>query len=148
DSVEWRCKIPTYFVNHYPIDIDNSLAKELPGICTVHHFHQNGMPINRLVITWRLPEQPLPIIDFSFFTSLLACELCRMKDEQTWCFRCRGIGHISCYCSVPEKCAWCTANHASRSRPYRTPSLPSAATASASVMDSSPPPATDTSQWN
>ena len=51
DSVERPRKFPTYLVTRYPVDIDPSLAKELPGVYTVRRFLQNGVPINRLVIT-------------------------------------------------------------------------------------------------
>ncbi|KAK7082185.1 hypothetical protein SK128_021156 [Halocaridina rubra] len=54
---------------------------------------------------------------------------------------------MSCYCSTSEKCACCVADHASRSCPNHTPSLPTAATASVSTTDSSPPPTPDISWW-
>ena len=51
--------------------------------------------------------------------SLPSCQVRRMKDEQPWCFRCWGIGHISRYCSGPEKCAWYAGQHHSLACPHR-----------------------------
>ncbi len=147
DSIERPRKFPTYLITRYPVGVDPSLAKELPGVYTARRFHQNGTPINRLVITWSLLEPPPSAFEFSFLPCLPPCELRRMKDEQPWCYKCWGIGHISRYCSAPEKCAWCADSHATHSCPYRNPSTLPATAASASTSDSSSPPAPDTSQW-
>ena len=147
DSINRPRKFPTYLITRYPVGVDPSLAKALPGVHTVRRFRQDGTPINRLVITWSLLEPPPSVVDFSFLPCLPPCELRKMKDEQPWCFNCWGIGHISRYCSAPEKCAWCAAGHATRSCPHRNPSTPTAAAASNSTLESSSPPVPDTSQW-
>jgi len=143
DSIDRPRKFPTYLITRYPVGVEPSLAKELPGVYTVRRFHQNGTPINRLVVTWSLREPPPPAVNFTFLPCLPPCELRRMKDEQPWCFKCWGIGHISRYCSSSDKCAWCAAGHATRSCPYRTPPTPTAAVASTSTSDTSPPPLGD-----
>ena len=147
DSIERTRKFPTYLVTRYPVDVDPSLAKELPGVHTVRRFRQNGTPINRLVVTWSLQTPPPNFYDFSFLPCLPSCELRRMPDEQPWCFNCWGIGHISRYCSASEKCAWCAGGHASRSCPYRTPTTPDAHSASTSATETPSMPEHDTSKW-
>ena len=83
DSIERPRKFPTYLVTRYPVGVDSSLAKELPGIYTARPFHQYGTLINS-AITWSLPDLPPPI--FCFSSSSLPClppyELGMMKDEQ------------------------------------------------------------------
>ena len=140
-------KFPTYLITRYPVEAAPSLAKELTGVYTARRFHQNGTPINRLVITWSLLEPPPSVHAFSFLPCLPPCELRRMKDEQPWCFKCWGIGHISRYCSAPDKCAYCAASHATRSCPYRTSPTSTAAAASTSTSESPSPSAPDASQW-
>ena len=147
DSSERTRKFPTYLITRYPVDVDPSLAKELPGVHTVRRFRQHGTPINRLVITWSLLSPPPPLYDFSFLPCLPPCEFRRMKDEQPWCFNCWGIGHISRYCSASEKCAWCAGGHASRSCPYRTSTAPAAQSATTSTAETSSTPEPDTSKW-
>ena len=147
DSIDRPRKFPTYLITRYPVDVDPSLAKELPGVYTVRRFRQNGTPINRLVITWSLLTPPPPTFEFSFLPCLPPCDLRRMKDEQPWCFNCWGIGHISRYCSALGKCAWCAAGHASRSCPHRTPSTPTAPSASSSTTETSSTSEPDTSKW-
>lgn len=105
DSIDRPRKFPSYLITRYPVGVDPSLAKELPGVYTARRFHQNGSPINRLVVTWSLLEPPPSVVNFSFLPCLPSCELRRMKDEQPWCYKCWGIGHISRYCSASEKCA-------------------------------------------
>ena len=147
DSIERPRKFPTYLVTRYPVGVDPSLAKELPGVYSVRRFHQHGTPINRLVIIWSLPHPPPPEYCFSFLPCLPPCEFRRMKDEQPWCFKCLGVGHISRYCSAPsDKCGWCAGTHSSRTCPHRTPSPPTT-TNDASTSDQPPTPTPDTSMW-
>ncbi|KAG0711487.1 hypothetical protein GWK47_020511 [Chionoecetes opilio] len=68
-----------------------------------------------------------------------------MKDEQSWCFRCWGFGHISRYCFAAERCAWCSGPHDSRSCPHRAPPPAAPASDSASTPPQVSPP--DTSLW-
>ncbi|XP_068229194.1 uncharacterized protein [Palaemon carinicauda] len=71
-----------------------------------------------------------------------------MPDEKPWCFKCWGIGHISRYCTAPEKCAFCAAEHDSGTCPHRPPVPPTVVdTASASTSRSLPLPTPDTSHW-
>ena len=147
DSVERPRKFPTYLITRYPVGVDPLLAKEFPGIYTARRFHQNGTPINRLVVTWSLPEPPPSDVSFSFLPCLPPCELRRMNDEQPWCYRCWGIGHISRYCSAPsDKCGWCAGNHTSRTCPHRTHSLPTT-NDTTSTTNPPPSPAQDSSKW-
>ncbi|MPC62754.1 hypothetical protein E2C01_056845 [Portunus trituberculatus] len=151
DSPQRSQKYPTYLLTRYPVCAEPSLAKALPGVYRARRFIQDGGPINRIVITWSLPDPPPPYITFNFLPSLPVCEVRRMKDEQPWCFRCWGIVHISRYCSRPEKCAWCAGHHRSLTCAHRPQSSPSSSAsaspesaATAHVLDS---PAVDTSQW-
>lgn len=143
DSPERPRKFPTYLLTRYPVGIDPALAKELPGIHTIRRFHQDGTPINRLLVTWSLPDPPPPTIAFSFLPCLPECELRRMKDEQPSCFRCWGTGHISRYCSAAERGAWCSGPHDSRTCIHRNP--PTAADPSASSQ--AEPPLPSTTKW-
>lgn len=128
DSIERPRKFPTYLVTRFPVGVDPSLAKELPGVYTARRFHQYGTPISRLVITWSLSDPPPSEFTFSFLPCLPPCELRKMKDEQPWCYKCWGIGHISRYCSAPsDKCGWCAGTHDSRTCPHSTPSQPTSA---------------------
>ncbi|KAG0713044.1 hypothetical protein GWK47_017095 [Chionoecetes opilio] len=95
DSPDRPRKFPTYLLTRYPVCSDPALAKELPGVYSARRFYQKGSAINRLVVTWSLPQPPPPSVAFSFLPSLPSCEFRRMKDEQPWCFRCWGFGHIS-----------------------------------------------------
>lgn len=148
DSPDRPRKFPSYLITRYPVDADPSLAKEMPGVYTVRRFLQDGTPINRLVVTWSLQTPPPPTFEFSFLPCLPPCELRRMRDEQPWCFKCWGIGHISRYCSATEKCAWCASAHATRSCPHRPPSTPDAASTSTSAAStSSTTPEPDKSKW-
>ncbi|XP_066964350.1 uncharacterized protein [Macrobrachium rosenbergii] len=71
-----------------------------------------------------------------------------MPDEKPSCFKCWGIGHILRYCAISEKCAFCAAEHDSRTCPHRHPVPPTLVdTASASASNSLPLPALDTSHW-
>ena len=70
DWSERTRKFPTYLITRYPVDVDPSLAKELPGVHTVRRFRQYGTPINRLVITWSLLSPPAPLYEFSFLPCL------------------------------------------------------------------------------
>jgi len=107
DSIDRPRKFPTYLITRYPVGVEPSLAKELPGVYTVRRFHQNGTPINRLVVTWSLRKPPPPVVNLTIVPCLLPCESRRMKDEQPWCFKCWGIGHISRYCSSScMVCCW------------------------------------------
>ncbi|MPC48147.1 hypothetical protein E2C01_041914 [Portunus trituberculatus] len=144
-------KYPTYLLTRYPVCADPSLEKALPGVYRARRLIQDGEPINRIVITWSLPDQPPPYITFDFLPCLPACEVRRMKDEQPWCFRCWGIGHILRYCSCLEKCAWCAGQHRSLTCAHLPQSLPtssaSASPESAATAHVSDSPAVDTSQW-
>lgn len=147
DSIERPRKFATYLVTRFPVGVDPSLAKELPGVYKARRFHQYGTPINRLVITWSLPDPPPSEFTFSFLPCLPPCELRRMKDEQPWCYKCWGIGHISRYCSASsDKCGWCAGTHASRTCPHRTPSQPTTADG-ASTSEQPSPSTADTSMW-
>lgn len=107
DSPERPRKYPTFFLTLYPISLDPALAKELLGICTARRYHQNGEAINRLVFTWGLPNPSPESVNFSFLPCLPACRLVRrIIDDQPWCYRCWGFGHISRHCSALEKCGW------------------------------------------
>jgi len=64
DSLERPRKYSTFLLTRYPVSVDPSKAKELPGVYSARRFHQNGAPINRLVITWSLPEAPPPPVAF------------------------------------------------------------------------------------
>ena len=126
--------------------MDPSLAKELHGVHSARRFLQNGVPINRLVITWSLLDPPPPTFAFTFLPCLPACELRRLRDDQPWCFRCWGIGHISRYCSATsERCAWCAADHDSRTCPHRAPPPPPPT--STSDTEQRTQPSHDTSHW-
>lgn len=147
DSVERPRKFPTYLITRFPVGVDPSLAKELPGVYTARRFHQYGTPINRLVITWSLPQPPPSEFTFSFLPCLPACELRRMKDEQPWCYKCWAIGHISRYCTAPsERCGWCSGTHDSRTCPHR--SAPQTTTADGASTSGQPSPSSgDTLRW-
>ena len=41
DSIERPRIFPTYFVIRFPVSVDPSLAKELPGVCAALRFHQS-----------------------------------------------------------------------------------------------------------
>ena len=58
DSPERTRKYPSYLVTKYPIDVDPSLALELPGVHSARRFRQNGLAINRIVVTWKLLDPP------------------------------------------------------------------------------------------
>ena len=145
DSPERPRKFPTYLLTRYPVCSDPALAKEMPGIYTARRFHQNGTPINRLVVTWSLPQPPPPSVAFSFLPCLPSCEFRRMKDEQPWCYRCWSTGHISRYCSASERCAYCSESHDSRTCPHRPAPPPAPASDSSSMQPQ--PLAPDTSLW-
>ncbi|ROT83564.1 hypothetical protein C7M84_023256 [Penaeus vannamei] len=133
DSIDRPHKFPTYMITHYPVGVDPSRVKELPAVYTVRRFHQNGRTVNRPVVTWSLRKPPPPVVNLTIVPCLLPCESRRMKDEQPWCFKCWGIGHIARYCSSSHKCAWYTAGNATHSCPYRIPPTPTAAVASTST---------------
>lgn len=146
DSPERPRKYPSYFLTRYPIGVEPSLAKQLHGVHSARRFLQNGVPLNRLVVTWSLLDPPPPTVAFDFLPCLPACELRRLKDDQPWCFRCWGVGHISRYCSAASgKCAWCAADHDSRTCPHRAPRPPPPTSTSAAEQHAPPPP--DTSHW-
>lgn len=76
DSIDRPRKFPSYLITRYPVGVDPSLAKELPGVYTARRFHQNGSPINRLVVTWSLLEPPRlsSTSPFSLAFLLVSCE--------------------------------------------------------------------------
>ena len=139
DSPERSRKYPSYLVTRYPIDVDPSLAVELPGVYSARRFRQNGVPINRLVVTWNLYDPPPSTFSFSFLPCLPDCEIRRMRDDQPVCYRCWEFGHISRYCKASEKCAWCAGEHDSRSCQHRAdqpPPPPPASSTSATINPS------------
>jgi len=142
DSSERPRKYSTFLLTRYPVSVDPSKAKELPGVYSARRFHQNGTPINRLVIIWSLPEAPPPTVTFSFLPCLPSCELRKMQDEQPWCYKCWGLGHISRYCTASEKCAWCSGAHDSRTCIHRIP--PSDVASTSTCQD---PPSTNDAKW-
>ncbi|MPC62910.1 hypothetical protein E2C01_057000 [Portunus trituberculatus] len=134
DSLERPRKFPQFILTRYPVDVDHRLAERYPGVYSARRFIQDGSPIDRIVVVWNLPDPPPSTIAFEFLPLLPPCEVRRLHDDRPWCFRCWGIDHISRYCSVSPKCAWCAAAHDSRKCP-----------ASSSTSEPSPPP--DTSRW-
>ena len=88
DSPERSRKYHSYLVIRYFVDVDPSLAKELPGAHSARCFRQDGVPINRIVVTWSLLDPPPSIVAFTFLPRRPECELHRIKDDQLWCFRC------------------------------------------------------------
>ena len=143
DSPERPRKFPQFILTRYPVDVDHRLAEQCPGVYSARRFIQNGSPIDRIVVVWNLPDPPPSTIAFEFLPLLPPCEVRRLHDDRPWCFRCWGIGHISRYCSVSPKCAWCAAAHDSRECPVRRVSSPPTASSSTSE----PPPPPDTSLW-
>ncbi|XP_045127728.1 uncharacterized protein LOC123514145 [Portunus trituberculatus] len=142
DSPERPRKFPSYLITRYPVEVNPSLSKELPGVYSARRFYQNGKPLNRIIVTWSLLEQPPQTFDFSFLPSLPSSEIRRLLNDSPTCYRCWGIGHISRYCSAEEKCAWCSGPHDSRSCRYRWSHQPHASDAAAT------PPSDDvTSNW-
>lgn len=148
DSPERQRKYPSYLVTRYPIGVDPSLAMELPGVHSARRFRQNGVPINRIVVTWSLAAPPPATISFSFLPCLPDCEIRRIRDDVPSCFKCWGVGHISRYCSAAEKCAWCAGNHDSRTCPHRSPPPPPPDAASGTGAAHPPnPPASTSIHW-
>ena len=139
DTPERPRKYPSYIVTKYPVDVAPSLAEQYPGVYSARRFVQDGSPINRIVIVWNLPDPPPSTIFFDFLPCLPPCEVRRLINDQPWCYRCWGVGHISRYCSASPKCAWCAADHDSRTCPDRRES-------SASTSEQPPPPV-DESRW-
>lgn len=148
DSPERPRKYPSYLITRYPIGVDPSLAMELPGVHSARRFHQNGLPINRIVVTWSQAAPPPATVSFSFFPCLPDCEIRRIRDDVPSCFRCWGVGHISRYCSAAEKCAWCAGKHDSRTCPHRSPPPPPPDTASDTGAAHPPnPPVSTSTHW-
>ena len=145
DSPERPRKFSTYLLTRYPVTTDPALAKDLPGIHTARRFRQDGTPINRLVVTWSLPQPPPPSFAFDFLPCLPPCQFRQMKDEQPWCYRCWNFGHISRYCSASERCAYCSEPHDSRTCPHRPTPAPALASDPASMQQD--PAVQDTSLW-
>ncbi|KAK3885525.1 hypothetical protein Pcinc_010266 [Petrolisthes cinctipes] len=141
DSPERPRKFPSYILTRFPIDVDPKLAKGYPGVYFAHRFFQDGSPISRIVVVWSQPDPPPNEISFDFLPCLPPCEVRKLHKDQPWCYRCWGVGHISRYCSARPKCAWCAADHDSKTCPVRgEPSRPAAST-------SEPSPPEDTSRW-
>ena len=136
DSPERPRKYPSYLVTRYPVGVDPSLAMELPGVHSARRFRQDGVPINRIVVTWSLSDPPPATVSFSFLPCLPDCEIRRIRDDIPSCYRCWGVGHISRYCSALEKCAWCAGTHDSRTCPHRAPPPPPTDSSSTTVATS------------
>lgn len=68
---------------------------------------------------------------FNFLPCLLPYEVLKLQNDQPWYFRCGGVGHISRYCSTAQNCAWCAAEHNTKTFPVKNESSRPAA---------SPPP--------
>lgn len=148
DSPERPRKYPSYLITRYPVGVDPSLALELPGIHSARRFRQDGVPINRIVVTWSLLDPPPPTFSFSFLPCLPECELRRIRDDRPLCFRCWGVGHISRYCSASEKCAWCASDHDSRTCPHRaTPPPPPVSPLATAATEPPNPPASTNIHW-
>ncbi|KAG0712919.1 hypothetical protein GWK47_017359 [Chionoecetes opilio] len=146
DSPDRPRKFPTYLLTRYPVCSDPAWPRSAGRLL--------GSPLSKtrrarlltvLGVTWSLPQPPPPSVAFSFLPSLPSCEFRRMKDEQPWCFRCWGFGHISRYCFAAERCAWCSGPHDSRSCPHRAPPPAAPASDSASTPPQVSPP--HTSLW-
>ncbi|MPC59881.1 hypothetical protein E2C01_053910 [Portunus trituberculatus] len=124
------------------LKLERTLAEIKMAVVTSHFVYIarnrpniDGQPISRIVITWNLQEPPPSSIDLSFLPCLPSCEVREVS------YKCWGIGHISRYCSAPEKCALCAGSHDSRTCPHRAPPLPPTATRTL------PPPADVTAHW-
>ncbi|MPC86182.1 hypothetical protein E2C01_080998 [Portunus trituberculatus] len=57
---------PTHLLTRYPVCVDPSLATGVPGVYKDKRFIQDGVPINRIVISWNLSDPPLPFVAFDF----------------------------------------------------------------------------------
>ncbi|ROT79248.1 hypothetical protein C7M84_002030 [Penaeus vannamei] len=97
DSLERPRKYSTFLLTRYPVSVDPSKAKELPGVYSARRFHQNGVPINRLVFTWSLPEAPPPTVTFSFLPCLPSCA----HDSRTCIHRTPPSAAASTSCQDP-----------------------------------------------
>ena len=103
DSPVRSQKYPSYLVTRYPIGADPSLALELHGVHSARRFRQNGVPINRIVVTWSLDAPPPATISFSFLPCLPDCEIRRIKDEPS-CYRCWGVASVIYHATaVPQR---------------------------------------------
>ncbi|XP_045118197.1 uncharacterized protein LOC123508526 [Portunus trituberculatus] len=58
DSPERPRKFPSYLFTRYPVGVDSSFSRELPGVYSARRFRQNGQPLNRIVVTWSHEEPP------------------------------------------------------------------------------------------
>lgn len=146
DSPDRPRKLPAYLITRYPVGVDPSLSKEMGGVHSARRFHQDGRPLNRIVVTWTLEEPPPSTFSFSFLPCLPACEVRHLNNDQPSCYKCWGVGHISRYCSAQEKCAWCSGCHDSRTCPHRAPPPPPSATGESSEPPR-PPPSDVTVHW-
>ena len=146
DSPARPRKLPAYLITRYPVGVDPSLSKEMDGVYSARRFHQDGQPLNRIVVTWTLEEPPPSSFSFSFLPCLPACEVRHLDNDRPSCYKCWGVGHISRYCSAQEKCAWCSGGHDSRSCPHRAPPPPPPAT-DETTEPPRPPPADVTAHW-
>lgn len=82
DSPARPRKLPNYLVKRYPVGVHPSLSTELVGVHNARRFHQNGKPLNRIVMTWNLQESPPTTYAFSFLPCLPPCEISEVRDDQ------------------------------------------------------------------
>ena len=146
DSPVRNAKLPSYLLTRYPECLDPSLAKEHPGVYSARRFFQNGKPINRIVIVWCHEDPPPAAVSFTFLPCLPPCAVRPLHRDQPSCYRCWGVGHISRYCSAPERCAWCAGEHDSRTCPHRAPP-PTVDDADPSTSSSPPDAPPLSSKW-
>ncbi|XP_050738499.1 uncharacterized protein LOC127009444 [Eriocheir sinensis] len=142
DSPDRPRKFPSYILTRYPVDVDPRLAEGHQGVYSARRFIQNGSPINRIVVVWSIPDPPPSTMAFDFLPCLPPCEVRKLQNDQPWCFRCWGVGHISRYCSASPKCAWCAAAHDTRTCPVKNESSRPAASTSSDLQ-----PPKDVSLW-
>ncbi|XP_076036885.1 uncharacterized protein LOC143041696 [Oratosquilla oratoria] len=147
DSPERPRKYPNYLITRYPTNVDPSLSLELSGVHSARRFRQNGVPINRIAVTWNLTDPPPTTVSFSFLPCLPDCEILKIKNDTPTCYRCWQVGHISRYCHATEKCAWCADTHDSRTCLHRSPPPPPDSTLAVGTSQPPSQPAPTNTHW-